>query len=86
MKVSRVPKGKDKVFAAGGTTPMFGKADRTKSAYPAEPQRPGQTSGQAASPKPVRRSAVKRITKVPVDTAGDMGGTGGSSQPRRPAA
>jgi hypothetical protein len=84
MKVSRVPKGKDKQFAAGGSTKMFGKSDRTKSAYPASPQRLGQTSGQAASPKPVR--PAKRITKAPVDTAGDMGGSAGASQPRRPAA
>ena len=35
MRVDKVPKGKAKVFAAGGATPMFGKSDRTKSAYPA---------------------------------------------------
>jgi hypothetical protein len=86
MRVDKVPKGRDKEFAAGGRTKMFGAGDRTKSRYPASPQRPGQTSGQAASPKPVRRSAAKRITKAPVDTAGDMGGSAGASQPRRPAA
>ena len=84
MRVDKLPKGTNKQFAAGGKTPMFGKSDRTKSAYPADPQRPGQTSGQAASPKPVR--PAKRITKAPVDTAGDMGGSAGASQPRRPAA
>jgi hypothetical protein len=86
MRVDKVPKGANKQFAAGGSTKMFGAGDRTKSRYPASPQRPGQTSGQAASGKPVRRPAVKRITKVPVDTAGDMGGSAGASQPRRPAA
>jgi hypothetical protein len=64
---------------------MFGKSDRTRSAYPANPQRPGQTSGQAGSKKPVR-PAVKRTAKAPAGTAGDMGGSAGSSQPRRPAA
>jgi hypothetical protein len=86
MKVSRVPKGKEKTFAAGGSRSMLGQGDRTRTSYPASPQRPGQTSGQAASGKPVRRPAVKRITKAPVDTAGDMGGSAGASQPRRPAA
>jgi hypothetical protein len=86
MRVDKVPKGKEKTFAAGGSTKMFGAGDRTKSRYPASPQRPGQTSGQAASPKPVRRPAVKRITKAPVDVAGDSGGSPGASMPRRPAA
>jgi hypothetical protein len=86
MRVDKVPKGKPVPFAAGGKQKMLGKGDRTRTSYPAGPQRPGQTSGQAASPKPVRRSAVTRITKVPVDTAGDMGGSAGASQPRRPAA
>jgi hypothetical protein len=63
---------------------MFGKSDRTKSKYPAEPQRPGRT-GQHAT-EPVRAPAAKRTTKAPVDTAGDMGGSAGASQPRRPAA
>ena len=85
MRVDKVPKGANKQFAAGGSTKMFGAGDRTKSKYQAGPQRPGQTSGQAASPKPVRAPAAKRITKAPVDTAGDMGGSA-SSQPRRPAA
>jgi hypothetical protein len=81
MRVDNVPKGKDKVFAAGGRTKMFGKADRTKSAYPATPQKPGRTGQHATSPAPKRRPG-----RAPVDVAGDMGGTGGSSQPRRPAA
>jgi hypothetical protein len=81
MKVSRVPKGKNKQFAAGGVTPMFGKADRTKSAYPADPQKPGRTGQHATKPVPKRLPG-----RAPVDTAGDMGGSPGASQPRRPAA
>jgi hypothetical protein len=42
-KVDKVPKGANKVFARGGRTPMFGKADRTKSSSPASPQKPGRT-------------------------------------------
>jgi hypothetical protein len=84
MKVSKVPKGRDKQFAAGGRTRMFGSGDRTKSKYPASSQRPGQTSGQAGKPALKRTGAKARSAAV--DTAGDMGGTGGSSQPRRPAA
>jgi hypothetical protein len=38
MKPGKViPKGRNKLFAAGGATPMFGKADRVKSAFPAGP-------------------------------------------------
>jgi hypothetical protein len=82
MRVSKIPKGKAVPFASGGRTKMFGKADRTKSNYPASPQRPGQTSGQASGkPAPKRRPG-----RAPVDTAGDMGGSPGASQPRRPAA
>ena len=81
MRVSKVPKGKDKLFARGGVTPMFGKNDRTKSAYPASPQKPGRTGQHATKAAPKRRPG-----RAPVDVAGDMGGTGGSSQPRRPAA
>jgi hypothetical protein len=81
MKVSRVPKGKDKLFASGGVTPMFGKADRTKSAYPADPQKPGRTGQHATKPAPKRRPG-----RAPVDAAGDMGGSAGASMPRRPAA
>jgi hypothetical protein len=44
MRVSKIPKGKAKVFAAGGKTKMFGRSDRTKSSHPASPQRPGRTS------------------------------------------
>jgi hypothetical protein len=86
MKTSKMPKGKDKQFARGGATPMFGAGTRTKSAYPAGPQRPGQTSGQAASGKTVR--PAKRIAKVSsaANPGGGMGGSAGASQPRRPAA
>jgi hypothetical protein len=81
MKVSRVPKGNDKTFASGGVTPMFGKSDRVKSAYPADPQHPGRAGQHTTSPAPKRRPG-----RAPVDTAGDMGGSPGASQPRRPAA
>jgi hypothetical protein len=81
MRVDKVPKGKDKVFAAGGRTKMFGRSDRTKSAYPAEPQKPGRTGQHATKAAPKSRPG-----RAPVDTAGDMGGSPGASQPRRPAA
>jgi hypothetical protein len=87
MRVDKVSKGRNKQFAAGGgNRSMLGQGDRTRTSYPAGPQRPGQTSGQAASGKPVRRPDVKRIVKAPVDVAGDSGGSPGASQPRRPAA
>jgi hypothetical protein len=69
MRVDKVPKGKSKLFAAGGATPMFGKSDRTKSAYPADTQRPGQTSGQAASGKPVRSGLPRRPLTLPATWA-----------------
>jgi hypothetical protein len=59
MKVSKVPKGTTKQFARGGSTKMFGAADRTKSKYPADPQKPGQTSGQARSGKPAKRQPAR---------------------------
>ena len=71
----------NKLFARGGKTPMLGKSDRTKSKYPAEPQRPGQTAQHSARTNPVRKPG-----RAPVDTAGDMGGSAGASMPRRPAA
>jgi hypothetical protein len=81
MKVSKIPKGKDKVFAAGGRTGMFGAGDRVKSRFPAEPQKPGRTGQRVTKPAQKRRPG-----RAPVDTAGDMGGSPGASQPRRPAA
>jgi hypothetical protein len=80
-QVNKVPKGKDKTFAAGGRTKMFGAGDRTKSKFPAELQRPGRTGQHATKPAPKRRPG-----RAPVDAAGDMGGSAGASQPRRPAA
>jgi hypothetical protein len=79
MRVDKVPKGRDKVFAAGGKQKMFGKADRTKSAFPAEPQKPGRTGQHATKPAPKRTGAR-------VNEAGDMGGSRAAYQPRRPAA
>jgi hypothetical protein len=81
MRVSKIPKGRDKTFAAGGKQKMFGAADRTKSKYPAARQVPGQTAQHAGPVKPVRKPG-----RAPVDTAGDMGGSAGASMPRRPAA
>jgi hypothetical protein len=82
MRVDRIPKGKDKTFASGGKQKMFGAGDRTKSKFPAEPQKPGRTGQHATKPaKPVRKPG-----RAPVDTAGDMGGSAGASMPRRPAA
>ena len=82
-RLGRIPKGTDKLFASGGRAKMFGTADRTKSKFPAEQQRPGQTSGQAG------KSAVKRtggkVRSAAVDEAGDMGGSR-AANPRRPAA
>ena len=87
MRANKLSKGKDKVFASGGRTKMFGRSDRTKSAYPAEPQKPGRTGQHAtkAAPDP-RIKSGDRPGRAPVDTAGDMGGSPGASQPRRPAA
>jgi hypothetical protein len=69
-----------KQFASGGKTGMFGAGNRTRSKYPADPQKPGQTAQHAGKPAP------RRPGRAPVDTAGDMGGSAGASQPRRPAA
>jgi hypothetical protein len=81
MRVDKIPKGKDKIFARGGKTPMFGKSDRTKSANPADPQRPGRT-GQHSTKAPKRGDKVRSAA---VDEAGDMGGSR-AANPRRPAA
>jgi hypothetical protein len=57
MKTSKVPKGKDKMFASGGKQRMLGAGDRTKTKYPAEPQKPGQTAqhvGKPAAKRPGR--------------------------------
>jgi len=81
MRVTKVPKGKDKLFASGGKRPMLGAGDRTVTKFPAKTQRPGQTSQHAG--KPIQK---RRPGRAPVDTAGDMGGSAGASMPRRPAA
>jgi hypothetical protein len=83
MKVDKVPKGTNKQFARGGKTPMFGKNDRSKSANPASPQKPGRTGQHATKAAPTRTGNIRSAA---VDTAGDMGGSSGASQPRRPAA
>jgi hypothetical protein len=79
MKIDKVPKGRDKVFARGGKQKMFGAADRTRSKYPADPQKPGRTGQHATKLAPKRTGAR-------VNEAGDMGGSRAASQPRRPAA
>jgi hypothetical protein len=84
LNVSRIPKGKAEVFAAGGKRKTLGKGDRTRTSYPAEPQRPGRTGQHSTSPA-LRRTGAK-VRSAAVDTAGDMGGSPGASQPRRPAA
>jgi hypothetical protein len=83
-KLGKIPKGKPVPFAAGGRTKMFGTSDRTKTKYPAEPQRPGRT-GQHATKSGAKRTGAK-VRSTAVDNAGDMGGSAGASQPRRPAA
>jgi hypothetical protein len=44
-----------KTFASGGKQKMLGKGDRTKSKYPAEPQKPGRTGQHATKAAPKRR-------------------------------
>ena len=83
MKTGKIPKGKDKLFARGGVTPMFGKNDRTKSAYPASPQKPGRT-GQHATKAAAKRTGAK-VRSAAVDEGGSMGGSR-AANPRRPAA
>jgi hypothetical protein len=63
---------------------MFGAGDRTKSKFPAEPQRAGRTGQHATKPASKRTGA--KVRSAAVDEAGDMGGSPGASQPRRPAA
>jgi hypothetical protein len=70
-------------FASGGKRPMLGKGDRTKSAFPAKQQRPGQT-GQHST-KPALKRAGGKVRSAGVDEAGDMGGSR-AANPRRPAA
>jgi hypothetical protein len=83
MKTSKVPKGKPVPFAAGGRTKMFGAGDRTKSKFPAEPQRAGRTD-QHATKSASKRTGAK-VRSAAVDEAGDMGGSR-AANPRRPAA
>jgi hypothetical protein len=59
---------------------MLGKGDRTRTAFPAALQTPGKTGQHSTKP------ALKRTGAKVADTAGDMGGSAGVSNPRRPAA
>jgi hypothetical protein len=73
----------NKTFAAGGKRPAFGKGDRTRTSYPAEPQKPDRT-GQHSTKTTQRRTGAK-VRSAAVDEAGDMGGSR-AANPRRPAA
>jgi hypothetical protein len=73
----------NKKFAAGGKRPMLGKGDRTRTSYPAEPQKPGRT-GQHSTKTTQSRTGAK-VRSAAVDEAGDMGGSR-AANPRRPAA
>ena len=73
----------NKKFAAGGKRPMLGKGDRTRTSYPAEPQKPGRT-GQHSTKMTQSRTGAK-VRSAAVDEAGDMGGSR-AANPRRPAA
>ena len=73
----------NKTFASGGKRPMLGKGDRTKTKYPAEPQRPGRTGQHSTKPALKRTGAKARFGAL--DDAGDMGGSR-AANPRRPAA
>jgi hypothetical protein len=68
-----------KQFASGGKRAALGKGDRTRTSYPASPQRPGRT-GQHSTKSPPRRTSGKTR---PLDQAGAMGGSPGASMPRR---
>jgi hypothetical protein len=73
----------NKTFASGGKRSMLGKSDRTRTSYPAEPQRPGRT-GQHST-KPALKRTGGKVRSAAVDEAGDMGGSR-AANPRRPAA
>jgi hypothetical protein len=70
-------------FAVGGNRKMLGKSDRTRTSYPAEPQRPGRT-GQHSTKAASKRTGGK-VRSAAIDEAGDMGGSR-AANPRRPAA
>jgi hypothetical protein len=83
MRANKPEKATNKLFSAGGRAKMLGKGDRTRTAYPAEPQRPGRTSQHAGKTAQRRRGA--KVRSAAVDEAGDMGGSR-AANPRRPAA
>ena len=68
--------------ASSGRTKMFGKGDRSQTAYPAQQQRAGRT-GQHSTKAASKRSGAK-VRSAAVDEAGDMGGSR-AANPRRPA-
>jgi hypothetical protein len=74
----------NKQFAAGGKKPMLGKGTRTRTSYPADPQKPGRTGQHATKPAP--KAPRAKVRSAAIDEAGDCGGSRGVSMPRRPAA
>jgi hypothetical protein len=87
MKTSKSPKGRDKLFAAGGKQHMFGAGDRTKTKYPASLQKPNRTGQHDGKPAPhPRTKSGDQPGRAPINFAGDMGGSAGAAKPRRPAA
>jgi hypothetical protein len=72
-----------KTFASGGKRPMLGKGARTRTSYPADPQRAGRTA-QHGGKSMSKRSGAK-VRSAAVDQAGEMGGSR-AANPRRPAA
>jgi hypothetical protein len=72
----------NKQFARGGKKPMLGAGSRTRTAFPASPQVPNQTSQHA---KPACRRNVSP-GRGASDLAGSMGGSPGAAKPRLPAA
>jgi hypothetical protein len=61
----------NKQFARGGKKPMLGAGSRTRTAFPAAPQKPGRTGQHATKAAPKRT----RPGRAPLDEAGSMGGS-----------
>jgi hypothetical protein len=78
MKKSSMIKPK-KFASGGGSNRMFGTGDRAKTA-------PSDAANQQAPGRTGHLTKTVRQSRGSDDEAGDMGGTGGESRPRRPAA
>jgi hypothetical protein len=61
---------------------MFGAGGRTRSKYPAEPQRPGRTGQHSTR---AAKYTGSKARSGALDDVGDMGGSR-AANPRRPAA